>query len=149
MAQHLTNAQLTTLITPALRTACAVTSVSKANPAVCLATTNLPTKGDYVLLYGSGTDFATPVCVQVTVVVAATSFSVAFDNTGGTGGVQTVAAYPFSAGIVANLQPYNLDGLQDFLSRIPNTNSYSEEGSATNVETTIGASLAALGGLNP
>lgn len=120
MAQRWTLTNLRTAINPVIAAAKSVTSITQANPAVCTATAHGYVAGDYVFLTPPSVDAgAGPALYKIpsTPAVAANTFPIPYDNTGGTGGAQTAKASKVTAGLVANLKPYQLFAIEDAMNR--------------------------------
>ncbi len=118
MSQRLTNAAIRTLVDPVLAAAKNVTAISQASPAVCTSTAHGYSTGDYAFLTSPSVDAAAGPALYKVTRVDANNFSVPYDNSGGTGGAQTAKALKVTAGLVANLKPYDLHGIEDALARV-------------------------------
>lgn len=117
MAQHWTLAQLRTAINPVLAAAKSVTNISQASPAACTATAHGYLTGDYIFLTAPSVDAGAGPQVYKLTKTGANTFTIPYDNTGGTGGAQTASALKITAGLVANLKPYQIGAIRDAFDR--------------------------------
>jgi len=117
MSQHLTSANLRTIFDPTLAAAKSVTSITKANPAVCTSTAHGYAAGDYIFLTAPSVDAAMGPALYRISAADANTFTVPYNNSGGTGGAQTASALKVTAGLVQKLKPYQIKAIMDALSR--------------------------------
>ena len=117
MSQHITLAEIRAAIDPVLATHKDVTDISKASPAVVTATSHGYLSGDYIILTAPSVDAAAGLAVYKITKTGTHTFTIPYDNSGGTGGAQTAEARKITAGLVALMKPNSLRAAVDALSR--------------------------------